>query len=110
MGQDRKILKVLLVEKGFFLVKSDCMKKFILDCSSIAGMYNDSSINISYYNGDLEVQFTNSSGINTGKIRPSCQEYIKFGNNEQKAFEFNEENKEIVWDGPDADYKWIGGC
>ena len=73
-------------------------------------MYNNSSINISYYNGDLEVQFTNTSGINTGKIRPFCQGYINIGNNKQKTFEFNEENKEIVWDGPDADYKWIGGC
>ena len=85
-------------------------KTFILDCSSIAGMYNNSSISISYYNGNLKVQFTNKSGINFGKIRPSCDGYITFGNNEQEEFEFNEKKKEITWNGPDAKDKWIRGC
>ena len=98
------------------------MKKFILDCSGIAGMYNDSRINISYHNGDLEVQiisiktpqigtvkYTYLSSIYIGKIRPSCKGYITFGDKGQKEFEFNEKNKEIVWTGPDAEDKWIGG-
>ena len=72
-------------------------------------MYNDSKINISHNNGDLEVQYANSSGINSGKIRPSCEGYILFGDNGKKEFEFNEKNKEIVWTGPDAEDKWIGG-
>ena len=52
------------------------MKYFILDCSSIAGMYNDSSINISYHNGNVQVQFGNLSGKNIGVIKPSCEGYI----------------------------------
>ena len=86
------------------------MKYFILDCSSIAGMYNDSSINISYHNGNVQVQFGNLSGKNIGVIKPSCEGFIKFGSNEQKSFLFNEENKEIIWSGPEAEGKWIRGC
>ena len=73
-------------------------------------MYNDSSINISYYNSNLEVRFTNKTGKNIGKIRPSCDGYMIFGNNKRKEFEFNEKKKEIVWTGLGAKYKWIGGC
>ena len=47
-------------------------------------MYNNSSINISYYNGDIEVQFTNQKGINIGKIGPSCDGYITSVNNKRK--------------------------
>ena len=42
-------------------------------------MYNNSSINISYYNGDLKVQFKNQKGINSGKVRPSRDGYITSG-------------------------------
>ena len=56
-------------------------------------MYNNSNINISYYNGDLKVEFTNQKGINSGKIRPSCDGYITSGN---------------VWTGPGSEDNWIG--
>ena len=72
-------------------------------------MYNNSSINISYYNGDLAVQFTNQKGINIGKIRASCDGYITSDNKKQKYFQFNEKKKEIVWIGPGSKDKWIGG-
>ena len=72
-------------------------------------MYNNSSINISYYNGDIEVQFTNQKGINIGKIGPYCDGYITSDNNKQKNFQFNEKKKEIVWTGPGSEDKWIGG-
>lgn len=89
-------------------------KNLILDCSSIAGTYNNSSINISYDNGNLEVKIrsekTNQSSINIGKIRPSCDGHITFGDNEQKEFEFNEKKKEIAWTRSGAEDKWIGGC
>ena len=52
-------------------------------------MYNNSSIYISYYNGDLEVQFTNQKGIYIGKNRPSCDGYITSGNNKRKRINFN---------------------
>ena len=72
-------------------------------------MYNDSRIYISHNNGDLEVQLLWSSGINIGKIKPSCEGYITFSNMRSKEFEFNEKTKEIVWTGHGAGYKWIGG-
>ena len=34
---------------------------------------------------------------------------MTFGNNESKEFKFNEKKKEIVWNGPDAEDKWIQG-
>ena len=55
------------------------------------------------------MQYTNSRGINIGKIRASCDGYMTFGNNESKEFKFNEKKKEIVWNGPDAEDKWIQG-
>ena len=45
----------------------------------------------------------------TGNIKPSCKGYIEFDNNEPKTFEFNEEDKEIVWYGDRARDKWIQG-
>ena len=45
----------------------------------------------------------------TGKVKPSCEGYMVFDDNEQKAFEFNEEDKEIVWYGDRARDKWIQG-
>ena len=70
---------------------------------------NKGNVNISHHKGDLTVQFTNSSSINIGNIRPSCEGHITFGGNKQQEFEFNEKKKEIVWTGPDAEDKWIGG-
>ena len=72
-------------------------------------MYNNSSINITYYNGDLKVQLRNQSGINIGKVLPSCVGCITFGN-KLEYFEFNEEKNEIVWTGRHAEDKWIRGC
>ena len=34
---------------------------------------------------------------------------MTFSNNEPKEFKFNEKKKEIVWNGPDAEDKWIQG-
>ena len=45
----------------------------------------------------------------TGNIKSSCKGYIEFDNNEPKRFEFNEEDKEIVWYGDSAREKWIQG-
>ena len=65
-------------------------------------------------NDDLKVKIrsekTNQSSINIGKIRPSCDGYITFGDNERKEFEFNEKKKEIAWTRSGAEDKWIGGC
>ena len=73
-------------------------------------MYNDGRMNISFQNGSLHVHFKNSSR-NTiiGKVKPSCEGYITFGDNEQKRFKFNEEDKEIAWYGDQAIDKWIRG-
>ena len=74
-------------------------------------MYNNGSINISYQNGDLRVHCKNSSSkIFTGKVKPSCEGHITFVDNEQKTFQFNEEDKEVVWYDGHATDKWIGGC
>ena len=52
----------------------------------------------------------NSSGENfTGSVKPSCEGYITFDNNEQETFEFNEEDKEIIWSGERARGKWMKG-
>ena len=45
----------------------------------------------------------------TGKVKPSCEGYIVFDDTEQETFEFNEEDKEIVWYGDRAREKWIQG-
>ena len=45
----------------------------------------------------------------TGKVKPSCEGYIVFDDTEQETFEFNEEDKEIVWYGDRARDKWIQG-
>ena len=45
----------------------------------------------------------------TGKVKPSCEGYIVLDGNELKKFEFNEEDKEIVWYGDRARDKWIQG-
>ena len=73
-------------------------------------MYNDGSINISYQNGNLRLHCQNSNSENIiGKVKPSCEGFI-FGDNEQKRFEFDEEDKEIAWYGSHATDKWIRGC
>ena len=101
-------------------------------------MYNQGNINLTYHNGNLDVEFKNSSGDNItklkpshkpeitsgddgreelenstvkykGEVKPSCEGYIIFADNKQETFEFSEENKEIVWAGPDARAKWIRG-
>ena len=103
-------MKVFFIEKIFWLnLNLAVRKKFVLDCSRIAGRYNGDSIIISHHDGDLEVQYTNSRGINIGEIGPSCDGYMTFSNNERKEFKFNEKKKEIVWNGPDAEDKWIQG-
>ena len=85
-------------------------KYSILDCSSIAGVYNDGSINVSYQKGNLYVHYKSSSVKNIiGEIKPSCEGYITFGNNEQETFVFNKEDKEIVWYDGHARDKWIRG-
>ena len=85
-------------------------------------MYNNGSVNISYQNGDLRVHCQNSSSKNIGEVKPSCDGFIIFGNNNKKRFEFNEEDNEIVWYGShttdksikdcfsNATDKWIRGC
>ena len=74
-------------------------------------MYNDGSVNVSYQNGDLHLHCQNFSNENIiGKVKPSCEGFIIFGASEQKTFEFNEEDKEIVWYGSNATDKWIRGC
>ena len=55
------------------------------------------------------MRYANSRGINIGKIWPSCDGYMIFGNKERKEFKFNEKKKEIVWNGRDAEDKWIQG-
>ena len=74
-------------------------------------MYNNGSVNISYQNGDLRVHCQNSSSKNIiGEVKPSCEGFITFGDNKQKPFEFNEENKEIVWYDSHATDKSIKDC
>ena len=100
-------------------------------------MYNDGNISITYSNGNLSVQCKSSTSNNIrnliptlkvrntsgddrrvqpensiaiGEVNALCEGYIKFPNNKQEAFEFNEEDKEIVWTGYDARDKWIKGC
>ena len=87
------------------------MKNYsILDCSSIEGMYNDGTINITYENGDLHVQIRNSDRNNiVGKVEPSCEGYITFGDNVRETFEFNEKDKEINWYSRYDRSKWIKG-
>ena len=107
----RNILKVFFIDKIFWLnLNLAVRKKFVLDCSRIAGRYNSDSIIINHDNGNLAVLYTNSMRINMGKIRPSCDGYMTFGNNERKEFKFNEKKREIIWNGPDAEDKWIQGC
>ena len=101
-------------------------------------MYNQGNINLTYHDGILLAERRNFSGNNItnlkpsqkfgitsgddrwvqpekspfeykGKVYPSCEGYIIFADNKQERFEFNEENKEIVWTGPDARHKWIRG-
>ena len=101
-------------------------------------MYNQGNISLTYHNGTLVVEYKSSSGNNItklkpsykvettsgddgreqlesstvkykGEVKPSCEGYIAFANNKQEPFEFSEENKEIVWIGPDARDKWIRG-
>ena len=101
-------------------------------------MYNQGNINLTYHNGILSVECKNSSGNSitklkpshkvgitsgddrlvqlenlivkyNGEVKPSCEGYITFTDNKQETFEFSEENKEIVWTGPDAKDKWIRG-
>ena len=101
-------------------------------------MYNQGNINLTYNNGNLDVEYKNSSGNNItklkpshkreitsgddgreqlenstvkykGEVEPSCEGYIIFADNKQETFKFSEENKEIVWTGPDARAKWIRG-
>ena len=101
-------------------------------------MYNQGNINLTYHNGILSVECKNSSSNNItklklshkvgitsgddrlvqlensivkykGEVKPSCEGYITFADNKQETFEFSEENKEIVWTGPDAKDKWIRG-
>ena len=56
------------------------------------------------------MHFENSSSKNvTGKVKPSCEGYITFVDNEHETFEFNEEDKEIIWYGSHARDKWIRG-
>ena len=74
-------------------------------------MYNNGSVNISYQNGDLRVHCQNSGSKNIiGKVKPSCEGFITFGDNKQKTFEFNEADNEIVWYGSHATDKSIKGC
>ena len=74
-------------------------------------MYNDGSQNISYHNGDLQVHFKNSSKKKLeGKVRPSCEGYIIFPDSINKTFEYHEYDQKIVWDNPEAEKIWIGGC
>ena len=74
-------------------------------------MYNNGSVNISYQNGDLRVHCQNSSSKNIiGEVKPSCEGFITFGDNKQKPFEFNEEDKEIVWYDSHATDKSIKDC
>ena len=101
-------------------------------------MYNQGNISLTYQNGNLLVECRKLSenniinlkpsqkvGINfgddrwvqlekstvsyTGKVEPSCEGYIIFDDNKEEKFEFSEENKEIIWTGPDARDKWIRG-
>ena len=102
-------------------------------------MYNDGNISITYSNGNLSVQCKSSTSNNirnlkptpkvrntsgddprvqpenpiaiyAGEVKASCEGYITFPDNKQEEFEFNEEDKEIVWTGYDARDKWIKGC
>ena len=76
-------------------------------------MYSDGSINVSYNghnNDNIQVYCKNSSQTYYGTVKPSCEGYITFDNKEEKAFEFDQRNKEIVWSDPDAGEKWIRGC
>ena len=41
-------------------------------------------------------------------VKPSCEGYITFGGNKWE-FEFNVEDKEIIWYGRRARDKWIRG-
>ena len=55
------------------------------------------------------MHFKNSSRKSIiGKVKPSCKGYITFGGNKQE-FEFNVEDKEIIWYGSRARDKWIRG-
>ena len=73
-------------------------------------MYKDGSINISYHNGNLRVEFKDPlKNFSYGKIKATCDGYITFGNDEQSGFEYNEKNKEILWDITSRRDKWIKG-
>ena len=101
-------------------------------------MYNQGNINLTYHNGILIVENKIPSGNNItkpkpsheietnsgdkgrvqlqnltvkyeGEVKSSCEGYITFADNKQETFRFNEKNKEIVWNGPDARDNWIRG-
>ena len=76
--------KQLFVKKLVFRVlKIENIRKYsVLDCSAIAGMYNNGSVNIIYQNGDLRLLCQNSITENIiGKVKPSCEGFITFGDN-----------------------------
>ena len=108
--QDSKLLKGFFMQQNSFVSYPTFRKYSILDCSRVAGIYNSGEISISYEDGDLEVHIHRSSIKKiTGKVKPSCEGYIVFDDNEQETFEFNEEDKEIVWYGDHSRDKWKQG-
>ena len=82
-----------------------------LDCSSVAGSYNNEKIHITFNNNRLKGYFQNTSKPNFfGNITASCQGTMTFLDEGTKRFAFNKRLNKLIWNGEDRQSTWIKGA
>ena len=81
-----------------------------LDCSSVAGSYNNEKIHIKFNNNRLTGYFQNASKPNFfGNITASCQGTMTFLDKSTKRFSFNKTLNKVIWNGQGGESAWIKG-
>lgn len=82
----------------------------LIDCSRVAGTYENGGVSIGFKGNQLLGQFHNSGRPDfTGTISDNCKGAMDFPDERTMSFEYNEEQYIIFWDDKETGDVWNKG-
>ena len=82
----------------------------LIDCSSVAGTYENGGVSIDFKSNQLHGQFHNGDRPDfTGTISDNCKGTMDFPDERTMSFEYDEEQYMIFWDNKETGDVWNKG-
>ena len=81
-----------------------------IDCSSVAGTYENGAVRINFNTNQLQGQFYNDDRPDfTGTISDNCKGTMNFPDARTMSFEYDEELYKVFWDNRNYGEVWKKG-